>query len=456
MAQTVPARQTVQNMTEGSPVSLILRFALPIFISQVFQQLYSTADAFIVGKYLGTNAFAAVSSSGTLIMLLTSLFIGTAMGAGVAISKYFGAGDYENVSRAIHTNLAFGIVSGTLLTLIGVFLTPTFLVWMNTDAQVMPQAVEYFRYYFLGVLATVLYNMCTSILNALGDSQRPLHYLIISSLVNIALDLLFIGAFRWGVWSAAVATVISQAISVVLCLIQLSKKTTKYHLHWAKLRIDREMFGQIVRYGLPSGIQNSVIGFANVIVQANINTFGKIAIAACGTYSKLEGFAFLPITSFTMALTTYTSQNLGAREYGRAKKGARFGIVCAMILAEFIGFAMYAFMPYLAGFFSSTPEVIRLATNQTRTISLFYCLLAYSHAVSSVLRGAGKAFVPMAVMLAIWCVLRITYITLIMQYSHELRFLYYAYPLTWSISSVIFFLYYHRSDWVHGFECAKS
>lgn len=177
MAQTVPARQTVQNMTEGSPVSLILRFALPIFISQVFQQLYSTADAFIVGKYLGTNAFAAVSSSGTLIMLLTSLFIGTAMGAGVAISKYFGAGDYENVSRAIHTNLAFGIVSGTLLTLIGVFLTPTFLVWMNTDAQVMPQAVEYFRYYFLGVLATVLYNMCTSILNALGDSRRPLHYL---------------------------------------------------------------------------------------------------------------------------------------------------------------------------------------------------------------------------------------------------------------------------------------
>ena len=270
------------------------------------------------------------------------------------------------------------------------------------------------------------------------------------------LDILFIGGFRWGVWSAAVATVISQAISVVLCLMQLSRKTARYRLQWAKLRIDREMLGQIVRYGLPSGIQNSVIGFANVIVQANINTFGKITIAACGTYSKLEGFAFLPITSFTMALTTYTSQNLGAREYGRAKKGARFGIVCAMILAELIGFAMYAFMPYLARFFSSTPEVIRLATNQARTISLFYCLLAYSHAVSSVLRGAGKSFVPMAVMLAIWCVLRITYITLIMQYSHELRFLYYAYPLTWSISSVIFFLYYHRSDWVHGFECAKS
>lgn len=181
MPQPIAAKPglTVRNMTEGNPIPLILRFALPIFISQVFQQLYSTADVYIVGKFLGTNAFAAVSSSGTLIMLLTSLFIGTSMGAGVAISKYFGAGDYENVSRAIHTNLAFGVIAGAGLTLVGVLFTPTFLVWMNTDAQVMPQAVEYFRYYFLGVLATVLYNMCAGALNALGDSRRPLHYLII-------------------------------------------------------------------------------------------------------------------------------------------------------------------------------------------------------------------------------------------------------------------------------------
>ena len=299
MAQTVPARQTVQNMTEGSPVSLILRFALPIFISQVFQQLYSTADAFIVGKYLGTNAFAAVSSSGTLIMLLTSLFIGTAMGAGVAISKYFGAGDYENVSRAVHTNLAFGIVSGTLLTLIGVFLTPTFLVWMNTDAQVMPQAVEYFRYYFLGVLATVLYNMCTSILNALGDSRRPLHYLIISSLVNIALDLLFVGVFHWGVWSAALATSISQFVSLGLCIFRLCHYDTVYRVCLRKIRFHLPMLKQVIHFGLPSGVQNSIIAFANVIVQSNINAFGELAMSGCGAYAKVEGFAFLPITSFT-------------------------------------------------------------------------------------------------------------------------------------------------------------
>ena len=452
MAQTVTAKQTVQNMTEGSPVSLILRFALPIFISQVFQQLYSTADAFIVGKYLGTNAFAAVSSSGTLIMLLTSLFIGTAMGAGVAISKYFGAGDYENVSRAIHTNLAFGIVSGSILTVIGVFLTPTFLIWMNTDAQVMPQAVEYFRYYFLGVLATVLYNMCTSILNALGDSRRPLHYLIVSSLINIALDLLFIGVFHWGVWSAAVATTISQAVSMILCMIHLMKKGTIYQLELKKLRIDREMLGQIIRYGLPSGVQNSVIGFANVIVQSNINSFGKVAMAAYGAYSKLEGFAFLPVTSFTMALTTFVGQNLGAGLHDRAKKGSRFGIIASVVIAEIIGVTMYLLAPQLVALFSPTPEVVELGTRQMRTTALFFCLLAYSHAIASICRGAGKAFVPMVIMLLFWCVVRIAYITIVMGIVHEIQYIYMAYPITWSLSSIVYFFYYHFSDWVHGFE----
>lgn len=452
MAQTVPARQTVQNMTEGSPVSLILRFALPIFISQVFQQLYSTADAFIVGKYLGTNAFAAVSSSGTLIMLLTSLFIGTAMGAGVAISKYFGAGDYENVSRAVHTNLAFGIVSGTLLTLIGVFLTPTFLVWMNTDAQVMPQAVEYFRYYFLGVLATVLYNMCTSILNALGDSRRPLHYLIISSLVNIALDLLFIGAFRWGVWSAAVATVLSQGTSCVLCLIHLLKKGEVYTVTPHNIRFHTGMLGEIVRYGLPSGIQNCVIGLANVIVQSQINSFGMLAMAAYGAHCKIEGFAFLPITSFTMACTTFVGQNLGAKQYDRAKRGARFCIIIAVVMAELIGLCYYIWTSQLISLFDSTPGVVALGVQQARTVALFYCLLAFSHSIAAVCRGAGRAVVPMMIMLSVWCVIRIIYIMLVVHFIGEIGYIYWAYPLTWAISSTIYLIYYLRSDWVHGFE----
>lgn len=439
-------------MTKGSPWRLIVSFAMPVLLSQIFQQLYNTADTLIVGRFLGDEALAAVSSSGPLIFLLISFFEGLTLGASVVISRYFGAGEYDKVEKAIHTSVVVSVLCGVFLTVFGVLMTPHILRWMGTDAEVLPDAIDYFRYYFLGVLAVVLYNACKSIMNALGDSKRPLYYLLLSSAINIVLDILFIGGFHWGVWSAAFATTISQAISMVLCLIHLSAKTTAFRLERRKLRIDGQMLRQIVRYGLPSGVQNSVIGFANVIVQTNINAFGKIAMAAFGTYSKLEGFAFLPITSFTMALTTYTSQNLGACEYDRAKKGARFGIVCSMVIAEFIGFAMYFFMPQLAGLFSQTPEVIALAVRQVRVEALFYCLLAYSHAVASVCRGSGKAFVPMAVMLAIWCVFRIAYITIIMRLTREISFIYLAYPITWTMSSIVFFIYYHKSNWVHGFD----
>ena len=374
------------------------------------------------------------------------------MGASVTISRYFGAGDYARVSRAIHTNVLLAILCGIVLTVFGVALTPTFLRWMGTDPDVLPEAISYFRYYFFGILAVVMYNTCKGIMNALGDSRRPLYYLILSSLVNIVLDLLFIAVFHWGVWSAAAATTISQAVSMVLCLIHLTKKGTIYQVRLRDLRLDREMLGQIFRYGLPSGVQNSVIGFANVIVQSNINSFGKLAMAAYGAYSKLEGFAFLPVTSFTMALTTYVSQNLGAGEYDRAKKGSRFGIITSLLLAELIGVLMYLFAPQLTAIFTETPEVIALGVEQARTISLFYCLLAFSHAVASVCRGAGKAFVPMTIMLVFWCVVRITYITTVMHFVHDIQYIYWAYPITWSLSSVVYLIYYHFSDWVHGFE----
>ena len=439
-------------MTQGNPYSLMVGFALPILLSQIFQQLYNTADAFIVGKCLGTNALAAVTSSGTLIFLMISFVMGTAMGAGVVISRYFGAGKEEEVSRAIHTVLAFGIVSGVVLTIVGVALTPTFLAWMQTDPEVMPEAVEYFRYYFLGSLAMVMYNICRSVINALGDSRRPLYYLIFSSLLNIFLDWLFLAVFRWGVWSAAVATVLSQTGSVVLCMAYLLRKGNIFTVELRKIRFHRDMFSEIVRYGLPSGVQNSVIAFANVIVQSQINSFGKLAMAAYGTQAKIEGFAFLPITSFNMASTTFISQNLGARQYDRAKKGARFSILAAMLLAELIGVCCFAFAPYLIGFFDQTPGVIAYGVQQARTAALFYCLLAFSHSVAAVCRGAGKAFVPMCVMLSVWCVIRILYIILVMRLTGEIGYIYWAYPLTWGISSVIYLIYYLRSDWVHGFE----
>ena len=442
----------VMDMTTGNPYSLMLRFALPVFFSQLFQQLYNTADALIVGKYLGTNALAAVTSSGTLIFLMVSFFWGLSAGGGVVISRHFGAGDKTQVSHAIHTMLAFGIACGLFLTIVGVAFTPTFLAWMRTDPEVMPQAIEYFRFYFLGALAMVLYNICCGIMNALGDSKRSLYYLIFSSLANILLDLLFIGGFRMGVWSAAVATVISQAASAVLCIVHLMQKGTIYTVELNELRFHRETLREIIRYGFPSGVQNSVIGFANVIVQTQINSFGRLAMAGYGVHCKIEGFAFLPVMSFNTAATTFVSQNLGAKQYDRAKSGARFSILAASLLAEAIGVFYFFFARQLIGLFDATPGVIRCGALQAHTVALFYFLLAFSHSVAAVCRGAGKASVPMVVMLSVWCVGRIGYILIVMRLFGEIQYVFWAYPITWIISSVIYLLYYLFSDWVHGFE----
>lgn len=440
------------DMTVGNPTTTMLAFALPIMISQIFQQLYNTADTYIVGKYLGTDALSAVSSSGTLIFFLIGFFSGTATGAGVVISRYFGANDKDRVSRAIHTDIVFGLICGAIVTTIGVTLTPTILKMMNIDEEIFPQAVEYFKYYFYGGIFLIMYNICCGIMNAVGDSRRPLFYLIFSSLLNIALDLLFVGVFRFGVWSAALATVISQAASVSLCFIHLMKKDHIYTVSIRKLKIHRDMIKEIIRFGLPSGVQNSVIAVANVLVQSQINFFGKYATGAYGIHAKIEGFAFVPINSFTAAISTFISQNLGARKYDRARKGARIGIISCCIIAETVGIICFTFSKTFVGFFDSNPEIIKYGFMQDRSITLFYFLLAFSHSIASVCRGAGKAFVPMFVMLGDWCAFRILYIEVVMHLFENIRLIYFAYPITWFISSVIFCIYYFKSDWIHGFD----
>ncbi len=440
------------NMTEGNPYRHILAFALPLFISQLFQQLYNTADSVIVGQFLGTDALAAVAASGNIIFLITSFFEGVAVGAGVLISRDFGRGEMGDVRKDIHNSLALSLIVGVLITLLGVLLTPALLRWINTDADVMPNAVEYFRFYFLGGLAIAMYNICRGIMMALGDSKRPLYYLVFSSCLNIMLDTLFVGVFGFGVWSAAVATVISQFLSVVLCLNYLCSGEGEIKVSFKEIRIDMPTISKILQYGIPSGVQNSVIGFANVIVQSQINVFGKIATATYGSYSKLEGFIFLPISSFNMATTTYVSQNLGAGKYERTKKGARFAILGAVIMAELLGFAFMAFSDQLFALFTDDAGVISLGAVEVGTIAPFYCMLAYSWAIASVCRGAGKAKVPMYIMLGIWCVVRISYILVVTNIFHDIQYIYWAYPLTWSLSSIIYFIYYMKSDWIHGFE----
>ena len=447
----LPKAHTAETflLTQGNPKKAIISFALPIFLSQLFQQLYNTADAWIVGHFRGTEALAAVGSTGSLVYLLISFFVGASMGAGVVISRYFGAGDEEKVSRAVHTNVVISLISGLVLSVFGFFMAPHLLHWMGND---LPQSVEYLKLYFAGAVAMIMYNSLKGVLNAVGDSRRPLYYLIFSSLLNIFLDWLFVGAMGYGVGAAAIATVISQGASALLCLRQLCKKGNVYTLRLSRLRMDPALLREIFKYGIPTGVQNSVIGLANVLVQTNINSFGKNAMAACASYSKIEGFAFLPIMSFSMALTTYIGQNLGAKEYDRARQGARFGILTSITLAELIGVITFIGARFFIHAFDKDPAVIEIGVRQCHIESLFFLLLAFSHCIAGICRGAGKAVVPMVIMLAVWCVFRIIYITVAMQISHTITLLFWAYPITWTISSVIYLIYYLKSDWIHGFE----
>ncbi len=439
-------------LTEGTIWKKIIMFAIPIFWGNVFQQLYTTVDSLIVGNFIGNDALAAVSSSGNLIFLLVGFFNGIAMGAGVVISKYFGAKDYKNMQLAIHTDIAFGLVASVILTVLGIIFTPQILTWMGTPESVLPNSILFFRIYFMGVSAVVMYNIAVGILQAIGDSRHPLYYLIIASIVNVVLDLLFVGVFKLGVGSSALATVISQAISALLCFRRLMKYDTVYKVSIRKIRFNGPMLKQIIQLGLPSGVQNSIIGFANVIVQSNINAFGVDAMAGCGAYTKIEGFAFLPITCFSMALTTFVGQNLGAGKLDRVKKGTKFGIICSVTMAEIVGIIIWIGAPMLIRIFNNNPTVIAFGTKQARTEALFYFLLAFSHCIAGIMRGAGKAIVPMITMLFSWCIIRITYITIAVHIVPKIGVIFWAYPLTWSLSSIIFLIYFKKVDWLHTFE----
>lgn len=441
-----------RSLTEGSIWKSMLLFALPVFIGNVFQQLYNAFDAWCVGNYIGDDALAAVSSSGSLTFMMISFFYGVAMGAGVIIARAFGAKQYDAMEKAIHTAIAFGLVTGVILTVFGVAMTPTILRWMGTPAEVLPQSISYFRNYFYGTLFTVMYNIFVGILHAVGDSKHPLYYLIFSTILNIILDMLFVAVLGFGVGSAAVATTISQGVSAILSLWHLVRVNAPYRVQIRKIRFHKKTLLEILRYGIPSGVQNSVIAFANVVVQTNINSFGKAAMAGCGSYSKLEGFAFLPVTCFTQALSTFVGQNLGAQKHDRVKKGVAFGVICSCVMAEIIGGVSYLLAPHLIGMFSETQEAISFGVQHMRTICLFYFLLAFSHCIASVMRGAGKATVPMFTMLACWCLFRVSYVSVAVRFVNQLTTVSWAYPITWTLSSIIFLIYFLKADWIHNFD----
>ncbi len=441
------------DLTKGSIRKGMISFAVPLFFGQLLQQLYNLADAWVVGNFADNKSFAAVSSTGSITFLIIGFFGGIGIGGGVVISRYVGAKDKEMISKAIHTNILLALIASVIATTFGLVFVRGILVLMDTPAEVLPESTTYLGIYFAGVSTVILYNSGMSILRSLGDSFHPLVYLAVSSGTNVVLDILFVAVLKLGVTGAAVATVASQGLSAVLCLLRLSRLSEEHErLQLKKIRFYGSVMREVIKQGIPTGIQNSVISIGNMVVQKNINSFGQFAMSGHGAYARIEGFVFLPITSMSMTLPTFIGQNLGAKEYERAKKGARFGILSGMVIAESIGVLFFLFSKYALRFFVDDAESIAYGAIQARTVSLFFLLLAFSHCAAGVLRGCGKSFIPMATMLAFWCGVRIAYVTIALKFFPEFGTIAWAYPLTWSLSSITLFTVLLKSDWTHSWN----
>ena len=438
-------------MTEGVIWKEILLFSIPLLLGNLFQQLYNAVDSAVVGNYIGAQALAAVGSSAPVINLLVSFFMGLAVGAGVIISRYFGARK-EELHIAVHTSLALTFAAGLVMTLIGVLISPYVLQWVGTPSDVMDSSVLYLRIYFLGILSVMVYNMGSGILRAVGDSRNPLYFLIVSSVTNIILDMLFVIVFHMGIAGVGWATLIAQTISAVLTMLLLMRTKEEYQVKLKHIRFHKHMLYEIVRLGLPSGLQNAIVSFSNVIVQSNINAFGSLAMAGCGSYTKIDGFAILPVMSYSMALTTFTGQNMGAKKYDRVKQGAKTGILMSVITIVCISALLLILGPNVLAIFSSDPTVINYGLYMMHVLAPGYIFLAISHAFNGIIRGAGITTVPMIVMVTCWCGLRMAWILTSVPLFHDIGVVFMGWPLTWVASALWLFLYYRKGNWMTRYD----
>ena len=445
------------DLLSGSIVKGMISFCIPIFIGQLLQQLYNAADAWVLGNYADNYSFAAVSSGGNISFFIIGFLTGLGAGGGIVVSRYYGEKDRKALDTAIHSDILFGLICSVLATVLGLVLIPQLLRIMNTPAEVMPYSLLYFRIIFGGITASVMYNCCMSVMQAIGDSFHPLLYLIFSSILNVVLDFVLVAHFNMGVAGAAIATVFSQGVSAVLCLIHMSCFYKEFRLVPAHIfRWNGKVLGQILEQGLPMGVQNSVISIGNMVVQTNINSFGPNAMSGMGAYSKVEGFVFIPIMGISMAIPTFISQNLGAKQYDRAKKGALLGVVVGVILSELVGVLFIMFDRLILRFFIDEESVIQYGLMHVHVVALFYCLLAYSHLTAGIMRGCGKAIVPMITMLSIWCVIRIIYVTIAIQIIPKFTTISWCYPLTWTLSSIVFTIWLLKNDWTHNANISKE
>ena len=434
-------------MTEGSIWKNILLFSVPLILGNLLQQLYNTADSIIVGNFVGSNALAAVGSSGSPIFLLIGFSQGIAVGAGVVVSQFLGAKDKQDAQLSVHTSLALATILGAILTVGGIAISRTLLTAMNTPAEVLEDAVTYMQLYFGGVLFSVVYNMAAGILNAAGNSRRSLLYLGVASITNIILDLVLIAGLKLGVAGAAIATDISQLVSCVLSLRFLMRVDDDYHVNAKEIRVNKNMAGKIIKVGLPTGIQNMVISLSNILVQASVNGYGAAAMAGFAAYMKVDGFNILPIMSFSMAVTTFVGQNFGAGKMDRVKKGMWVTVLMSIAYTVLTGALLLWGQDPIMHLFTSDETVIAFGQQAMHYFCPFYWMLGILHSLAGTVRGTGKSVPPMVVLLVSLCLFRIVWIQFALSAFAGIEGVFILYPVSWGLGAVLMILYTWKGNW---------
>ena len=442
----VPRKKT-RDMTQGTIWKHLLAFALPLMIGNLFQQLYNTVDSIVVGQFVSKQALAAVGSTTSIINMLVGFFSGVSVGAGVIISQRFGAKDPEGVHKAVHTTISLTLIIGLVGTVVGIVLAPIMLTLMKTPQDVFVEAKAYLQIYFGGISGLMLYNMGSGILRAVGDSRRPLYFLVFSSCVNIVLDLLFVLGFHMGVEGVAYATIIAQFSSAALIYFTLYRTHEMHRFQPKKLRIYPEMVRSIIRVGLPAGLQQALTSFSNVFVQGYINSFGTNCVAGWSCYHRIDQFILLPMQSISMASTTFVGQNIGHRDLERTEKGIRTAVMLSIVVTGILIGLVVIFCAPLIKIFNDDPGVVEYGVMFIRLISPFYLIICFNQIYAGALRGAGDAKAPMFIMLFSFVLFRQLYLAIGTQFINTEWFVGLGYPAGWAMCSTLQLLYYYKSKW---------
>ncbi len=445
-AVSVKQKKRDVDMTQGSITRHIIMFALPLLAGNLFQQLYNTVDTWVVGNYVSNEAFSAVGTVGPIINILIGFFMGLSSGAGVVISQYYGAGNYEKVRRTVHTSIAMTLVLAVVFSVVGINMIPMMLQFMKMPAEVIPEATTYLTIYFSGVIGLMLYNIGSGILRAVGDSRRPFYFLVVCAVLNTILDLLFVLVFDMGVAGVAWATIISQCVSAVLVMVVLIRSHSCIQLFPKEVRIHWDMLKKIISVGIPAAIQMCITSFSNIYVQSYINFFGADCMSGWTAYAKIDQLMFLPMQSIALASTTFVGQNLGKRQVDRAKKGVRNAMLIAVAATIILMIPVISFAEPLVGFFNGKAEVIQYGTMLLRCLTPFYVLCCFNQIYSGALRGAGNSRAPMVIMLLTFVGFRQVYLYIMSRICNEIIPIALSYPAGWLLCSALTLIYFYRTD----------